>query len=638
MALERLVWMKHYTPLHCHSEYSLLDGLSSCEAMADRYEKIGAKAGAITDHGTVSGAIDFFGKMKDKDFRPILGCEMYVSKQDVKIKNKDNRSLDHQVILAKNAVGWKQLLHLVSDANRKENMYYKPRIDIDMMAKTASFGNLVSFSGHLGSVLANAITDGERLDPDWMKKGIACAKNLQVVFGKGNFFIEIQLIDSKINTFAGMVANALRQISVKTGIPCVATPDAHYAEREDAEDQQVLLCTNFKKTLGQVKRELKQGTANRTLQTFFKSHNYHIPSFEDMLEFHTEEELANTNVIADMCEDYNILHPPDPPRFDCPKGMDPNEYLRYLCRTGWNDKMAHINTESTEFNKYGSRVNMELDVFTGINLSSYFLIVNDILNFTRSRGYLTGPGRGSAAGCMVSYLLGITQIDPIPYNLIFERFYNAGRNAPGKVSWPDIDFDVPKAARGEIVEYIRKKYGEDNVAQIITFQTLKGRASLKRVMGARGNISFDEQNAITKCIVDESKIADELGDIKEEYGISSVILWALENNSSKLKRWCSIGENGKLEGPMSRIFEQAIRLEGTKIISGKHAAGVVISANPISDTCPMVLDKQGNNQLAGFEGPSCEAAGLLKLDCLGVTTLDKTMDAIKITAGEDDAD
>jgi len=631
--------MKHYTPLHVHSEYSLLDGLSQCEDIAERTEQIGSKACAITDHGSVSAAVDFFDKMKTKGLKPILGCEMYVCREDVLNRSKENRALDHQVVLAKNEQGWKDLLGLSSTANRPEHYYYRPRIDLDLLAKAGSQKNLVSFSGHLGSMLANAITDGDRLDPDWMKKGMYCAKNLEVVFGKGNFFIEIQLIDSKINTFAGMVGKALRYIAANTGIPCVATPDAHYCTREDAEDQRVLLCTSFKKTIGEVQRDLSEGKANRTLQTFFQSDNYHIPSLEDMQEFHTDEELANTNVIADMCEDYNILAPPNPPKFTCPDGSDPNDYLRFLCRQGWEGKMGHINTLSTDFSKYGERVNHELDVFTGVNLSSYFLIVDDILQFTRNQGYLTGPGRGSAAGCMVSYLLNITQVDPIPYNLVFERFYNLGRNAPGHISWPDIDFDVPKEARPEIIEYVRNKYGKENVAQIITFQTLKGRASLKRVMAARGNISFDEQNSITSHIVDESKISDELGDIKQEYGISSTILWALENKADQLKPWVQLGSNGhKLEGPMARIFEQAIRLEKTKIISGKHAAGIVISANPISDSCPMVLDKGGKHMLAGFEGPHCEQVSLLKLDCLGLSTLDRVSDAVKIIAGEDDED
>lgn len=520
---------------------------------------------------------------------------------------------------------------MVSLSNKREHFYHKPRIDLDILEQYGSHKNLVTFSGHLGSTLSNYITDGEKLDPDWMTKGMYMAKRLQSMVGRENFFIEIQLIDSKINKFAGIVGNALREIAKKTGISCVATPDAHYCSREDAEDQQVLLCTYFKKTIGEVQREIQQGTANRSLITFFRSNNYHIPSFEDMKEFHTDEELANTNLVKDMCENYNILKPPAPPEFKCPDGMSPPEYLRKLCRDGWAEKMApFIDKNHPQFKEYGDRVNYEMDIFTSIGLSSYFLIVDDILSYVRSKGYITGVGRGSSAGCMVADLLNITQVDPIPYDLIFERFYNAGRNSPGKISWPDIDFDIPKAAREETIQYIRNKYGEDQVGQIITFQTLKGKAALTRTMAARGNISFLEQKAITKCLLDESKVSDDLQDIEDEYGYSSSILWALENTPDKLKDWCYLGKDGKLEGKLSKIFEQAIRIEHTKIIAGKHAAGVVISNQPISESAPMVLDNKGKSMLAGFEGPSCEEVGLLKLDCLGIRTLDKIIDVVDI--------
>jgi DNA polymerase-3 subunit alpha len=305
--------------------------------------------------------------------------------------------------------------------------------------------------------------------------------------------------------------------------------------------------------------------------------------------------------------------------------MSPNGYLRELCRVGWADKMDHI-AKGSLFSDYGDRVNKEIKIFTETNLSSYFLIVRDIIQYAESRGYLTGPGRGSAAGCMVSYLLDITKIDPIRHDLIFERFYNAGRNAGGRVSMPDIDIDVPKQARNDIIDYIKQKYGEDNVAQIVTFQTLKGRAALKRVMAARGNIGFSEQNAITSHILDEARISDELQDMKDELGTSSVITWALENREDKLKEWCYVDDNGNLQGKFAKIFEQAIRLEDTKIIQSKHAAGVVVSPQPIYDVCPMVIDKEGKGQLAGFEGPSCEDAGLLKLDVLGIKMLDKIME------------
>jgi len=512
---------------------------------------------------------------------------------------------------------------MVSISNKIEHFYHKPRVGYDYFLELAasSNGKLVSFSGHLGSRLANVVVD----NPNWKSEGIREAERLQEAFGKGNFYIEIQLIDSLINTKAKEVGEKLREISKLTGIPCVGTPDAHYCKKEDAHDQRVLLCTAMRKSLSEVQNEIKKGKS-RSLKAFFESDNYHIPSYDEMRQFHTEAELAHTVDIANMCSQYDILGPPNPPVFDCPDGMSPNDYLRHLCRDGWKNKMGHIEKGGSSFEDYGSRVEKEIKIFTETNLSSYFLIVRDILQYANSRGYLTGPGRGSAAGCMVSYLMDITKIDPMPYDLIFERFYNAGRNAGGRVSMPDIDIDVPKQSRNDIIDYIKQKYGEDNVAQIVTFQTLKGRAALKRVMAARGNISFSEQNAITSHILDEAKIADELQDMKEELGTASVITWALENKKDELKEWCYVDDNGVLQGKFAKIFEQAIRLEDTKIIQSKHAAGVVVSPQPIYDVCPMVIDKEGKGQLAGFEGPSCEDAGLLKLDVLGIKMLDKIME------------
>ena len=615
-----------YVPLHVHSEYSLLDGLSQTKHIASRLEEIEADACALTDHGTVSGAVDFH-KTIGSSFKPILGCELYLCDQESSVKDPSNRKLKHQVVLAKNLEGWKNLLSIVSQSNHVENFYHKPRLDTSQLEALVG-SQLVSFSGHLGSRLADAVHE----NPNWKKDGEKEAKYLESIFGRGNFFIEIQLIDSVKNTAAKHVAEKLREISKITNIPCVATPDAHYCRKEDAHDQRVLLCTALRKSISQIQREIKEGKCT-SMKSFFESDSYHIPTHEEMERFHTEEELANTVEISNMCTNYDILGPPNPPVFDCPEGMSPNDYLRYLCREGWKKKMSHVGKSHEHFSLYGDRVNKEISIFTETGLSSYFLIVRDILNRARSTGYLTGPGRGSAAGCMVSYLMDITQIDPVPFNLIFERFYNAGRNSDGRVSMPDIDIDVPKQSREEIIEYIRSKYGSDNVAQIITFQTLKGRAALKRVMAARGNIGFEEQNSVTSHILDESKIADELQDMKEELGTSSIIWWALENRSEKLKDWCQIGEDGKLEGPFAKVFEQAMRLEGTKIIQSKHAAGIVVSPQPISEVCPMVLDREGNDLLAGFEGPSCEDVGLLKLDVLGIKMLDKIMEIPEILMG-----
>jgi DNA polymerase-3 subunit alpha len=619
-----------YVPLHVHSEYSLLDGLSQTKHIAKRLEEIDSSSCALTDHGNISGAVDFHKTISEAGIKPLMGCELYLSKQDATIKEPENAKLLHQVVIAKDLRGWKDLLSTVSSSNKPERFYHKPRVGLEQfLEKVSSFGgSLVSFSGHLGSHLASIVSD----NPNWKEDGIREAKRMEECFGRGNFYIEIQLIDSLINTKAAEVAEKLREISKHTGIPAVATPDAHYCRREDADDQRVLLCTALRKSIGQVRNDLKSGKSV-SLKAFFDSDNYHIPSYEEMAQFHTPSELAHTVEIADMCSRYEILGAPNPPVFECPEKMSPNDYLRKLCREGWENKMEHISKGHKMFEEYGSRVNKEIKIFTETNLSSYFLIVRDILRYADSRGYLTGPGRGSAAGCMVSYLMDITKIDPVSHNLIFERFYNAGRNSGNNISMPDIDIDVPKLSRNDIIDYIKEKYGRENVAQILSFQTLKGRASLKRVMSARGNISFDEQNSITSHILDESKISDELQDMRDELGTASVITWALENRKDKLKDWCQIDENGNLQGRFSRIFEQAIRLEGTKIIQSKHAAGVVISPLPISEVCPMVIDKGGVGQLAGFEGPSCEDVGLLKLDVLGIKMLDKIMEIPGIIRG-----
>ena len=620
-----------YTPIHVHSEYSLLDGLSKTSQIASRCKEIGATSCALTDHGTVSGAVDFVKTMKDNGLKPILGCEFYICYGESTERLVTNKKLFHQVILAKNLDGWKTLLELVAMSNHPDRFYHKPRISFEDL-KRVDTSNLITFSGHLGSYLANCISNDDVVVEDWKQKGIAAIKQQKAMFGD-NFYVEIQMVDSDRNKFSKQVAECLREVASMTNTPCVATPDAHYARREDAIDQRVLLCTALKKTLGQIKMDIRQGNSV-AMRCFFESDNFHIPSFEEMKGWHTEEEIENTNKIASMCDDYSILSAPNPPQFPCPGGMTDEDYLRFLCRQGWKRKMAHIDDED-QLKVYGDRVNNELEVFLSCGLSSYFLIVRDIIKFCHEKGYITGPGRGSAAGCMVSYLIDITQIDPIPAHLLFERFYNAGRNSPGKISWPDIDIDVPKEARPKVIEYIREKYGEENVAQIVTYTTLKGRSALKRVMHAVGGISFAEQNAMTKYILDEAQIADELQEMKEELGTSSIIRWCIENNPKRFKDWVEIDDNGDMIGDQAEIFKQAIRLEGTKIIQSKHAAGVVVSPYKISETCPMVRSTDSNDKgyIAGFEGPSCEEVGLLKIDVLGITMLDKVMSVADILAG-----
>ena len=405
--------------------------------------------------------------------------------------------------------------------------------------------------------------------------------------------------------------------------PAQRAADAHYCKKSDAVDQRVLLCNNLKTTFPEINRKLAN-EEDVALSSFFTSENFHILSQEEINDLHTEEEIDNTNLVDSMCEEYDILSKPNLPPFPCPEGYDDAEYLRQLCRDGWKAKIAKQVPES-EHGVYVDRIKYELDVLQGADLSSYFLIVQDIVNHVRDNSWLPGPGRGSAAGCLVSYLIGITNIDPIKYNLMFDRFYNAGRNTAEHVSMPDIDVDVPINKREDIIQYIKDTYGENKVSQMITFNTIKGRGALKDVLRVYGNISFDEMNKITKNIPDEAKIADSLQAMKDATGEASIIRWTLENNADKIKEWCSIDKDGELQGPLAKRFEQAIRLEGVKSNQSKHAAGIAISSEPLSQICPMVYDSKNKQMIAGMEMQDLESIGIIKFDILGVAMLDKIM-------------
>jgi len=615
--------MKNYIPLHVHSHYSLLDGLSKPKDIVKRCQNIGVKSCAITDHGSISGTVQFYSELKQNNIKPILGCELYISKSCSKEKNKENSKLDHLVVLAKNLAGWKTLIKIVSESNNPDRYYHKPRLDLDTLGDLLD-GNILAITGHLGSTLARQVMTDNAIDDDWKNNGKNHIDKLTDVFGKGNVFLEAQLIDKDINPIQVELTECIRTLGDLSEAKVICTPDAHYAKQSDAVDQRILLCNNMKTTLSQINHKL-QNNMPIPLSCFFNSDKYYIPSPEEMLELHTEEEIENTIYVDSLCEEYNILSQPILPPFNYPKKYtSDSDYLRDLCRTGWrNHNLNNLSKEDQD--QYVKRLKYEFDVLHGANLSSYFLIVQDIVRHIRESRWLPGPGRGSAAGCLVSYLLGITSIDPMKYDLMFDRFYNAGRNTKDRVSMPDIDIDVPIDKREDIIDYIKKTYGSDKVSQMLTFNTMKGRGALKDVLRAYGNLSFEDMNKITKNIPDEAKISDELQEMKKEYGEASIIKWALENRSKDLKEWCFLDENNKLNGPLSKRFEQAIRLEGTKTNQSKHAAGVVIAPEQLTNICPMVYDTKNKNLIAGMEMQDLENIGVIKFDILGVAVLDKIM-------------
>jgi DNA polymerase-3 subunit alpha len=614
--------MKNYIPLHCHSHYSLLDGLSKPEQIAKRCLAINATSCAITDHGNIAGSVKFYSEMIKNKIKPILGCELYLCDQDPSIQDKSNKNLTHFIVLAKNLKGWQNLISLVSKSNRPDFYYHKPRLDLNSLAEFCD-GNLIGFCGHLGSLLADKLLIDNKPSVDWKKIGTDTVAQLKEIFGSENFFLENQLMDAENTPIQKVVSDMIKELAISTKTKIICTPDAHYTNKEDAIDQRILLCNNLKTTFPEVSRKI-QNNEDFGMSCFFQSDNFHILSQEEINSLHTEEEIENTNLVAAMCEEYNILDKPRLPKFQCPNNQGVDEYLRQLCRNGWKEKIADI-IPKDEQSIYVDRIKSELEILQSAGLSSYFLIVQDIVNYVRKNNWLPGPGRGSAAGCLVSYLIGITSIDPIKYNLLFDRFYNAGRNTADRISMPDIDVDVPINKREYVIEYIKQQYGTDKVSQMITFNTIKGRGALKDVLRVYGNVTFEEMNKITKNIPDEAKIADELQEMKDETGEASIIRWALENNADKLKEWCYIDDNQELQGPLAKRFEQAIRLEGTKSNQSKHAAGVVISDRSLASICPMIYDTKTEQTIAGMEMQDLENIGIIKFDILGVAMLDKIM-------------
>ena len=541
-----------YIPLRVHSHYSLQLGLSKPQDISKRCKSLGISSCAITDTGSIAGSIAFFKEMQSNGIKPILGCELYICDNDPSIKNIHNEKLSKITILSKDLHGWKNLIKIVSQSNSSNFFHKKPRIDLDNLSKLVDKNHIVCITGYHNSTLWNRISSENSLNAGWEKQCSDHLIELNNIFGNNNTFVEIQLFDNFYNQKT--IGLELRQYCKTNSVNRVAGIESYYSEAADCVDQRILLCSGLKTTLPEISKKIIN-KIETGVNHFFNSDQYHILDYDIVVSIYDENELNNTFLIDSMCEEYTPLNKPVLPQFKCPEGFSSEpEYLRQLCRDGWRLKIQNKIPKDQE-KQYLDRIKYELEVLQGAGLSSYFLIVRDILQFIRNSGWLPGPGRGSAAGCLVSYLIGITNIDPIKYDLLFERFYNSGRNTEDRISMPDIDVDVPITEREKIIQYIKNKYGHDKVSQMITFNTLKGRGALKEVLRVHDNISFDEMNNITRNIPDEAKIADELQEIKEEEGSASIIRWALENNPEKFHEWCEIDENGQLAGPLAKRFE-----------------------------------------------------------------------------------
>lgn len=563
-----------FVHLHVHTEYSLLDGVCRLNRLCSVAKERGQNAIAITDHGNLFGAVDFYKEAKKVGIKPIIGCEVYVASRSRfdKVHGVDS-DRHHLVLLCKNETGYQNLIKMVSSA-WVDGFYTKPRIDKELLEKYHD--GLICLSACLAGEIPKLIERGEKI----RAKEVALWYNR--VFGQGNFYLEIQ--NHNISEQA-KVNDGLIQLSKDTGIPLVATNDVHYIDREDSKIQKILICIATNHTIDE----------ENSLE--FETDNFYLKTEEEMQSIfdYVPEALENTQKIADMCDFDFEFGNTKLPNFDVPQGQTHFDYLRDKCYAGLKQRYG----ENPD-NLYVERLEYELSVINNMGYVDYFLIVADFIRYAREHGIPVGPGRGSGAGSICAYCMGITNIDPIKYNLIFERFLN-----PERVSMPDIDVDFCYERRGEVIDYVINKYGSDHVAQIVTFGTMAARAALRDVGRAMG-LSYATVDNVAK------KIPRALGMTIEKALVESEELKTLYDSDESVKE----------------LVDNARKVEGMPRHASTHAAGIVITDKPVSDYVPLATNDE--SVVTQFTMTTIEELGLLKMDFLGLRTLTVINDSVKM--------
>ena len=562
-----------FVHLHVHSEYSLLDGACRVEALPKRAKELGQTALAVTDHGVMYAAVAFYKACKAAGVHPVIGCEVYVAPRRRTDKEHGvDSNYSHLILLCKNEQGYRNLCYLVS-AGFTEGFYVKPRIDWELLKDHAE--GLVCLSGCLAGYLSQKIVGGEYAEAK--KKAL----ELRALFGE-DFYLELQ--DHGIPE-ERRALNGLLRLSEETGIPTVLTNDAHYLNREDAPNQDVLLCIQTGKTVDDPDRMRFQGT------------EFYLKSEQEMATLLPEhpEALENTAVIAEKCRfDFEFGHY-HLPEFQLPAGQtDSFAYLKSLCGSGFS--MRYPDTPEA----VRAQLDYELDMIRRMGFVDYFLIVSDFVGYAKRQGIPVGPGRGSAAGSVVSYCLGITDVDPIKYSLYFERFLN-----PERVTMPDIDMDFCIRRRGEVIDYVSRKYGADHVAQIVTFGTMAARNAIRDVGRVLG-VSYAETDACAKQVPFALHIT-----LQEALSVSRPLKELYDGNPD-----------------VRRMIDTARALEGMPRHASTHAAGVVITRRPVYTYVP--LAKNDESVVTQYQMTTLEELGLLKMDFLGLRNLTVLDDAVKL--------
>lgn len=565
--------MGKFVHLHVHTEYSLLDGANRIKDLIKRTKELGMDSIAITDHGVMYGVIEFYKEAVSNGIKPILGCEVYTAKRT---RHDKQGTVDsdpgHLVLLAKNNHGYKNLMKIVS-IGFTEGFYYRPRIDFEVLERYSE--GLIALSACLSGDVPKALLNND------FEKAKEIAQKYSGIFGKDNFYLEIQSNGIEEQRY---VNSQLIKLSKETGIPLVATNDAHYLRKEDARAHEILLCIQTGKSINDEDR-MK-----------FPTDDFYVKSPEEMEEFFANipEAISNTVKIAEMCNvelEFGKLHLP---KFNVPDDKDAYEYLRELCYEG----LKHHYGENIEDKV--DRLEYELSVIKQMGYVDYFLIVSDFIRYAKDRGIPVGPGRGSAAGSLVAYCLGITNIDPLKYNLLFERFLN-----PERITMPDIDIDFCYERRQEVIDYVVRKYGEDKVSQIITFGTMAARGAIRDV-GRALDIPYNEVDVVAKMI-------------PMQMGMS--IDKALEINPELRAKY-------EQDSKVKELIDTARLFEGMPRHASTHAAGVVISKEPITNYVP--LNRNDECITTQFPMGQLEEIGLLKMDFLGLRTLTVIKDAVDL--------
>jgi DNA polymerase-3 subunit alpha len=573
-----------FVHLHCHTDYSLLDGACEITQLMDLVVQQKMPAVAMTDHGNLFGAVEFYNSAKDKGVHPVIGCEVYVSQQGHTTRSDTDR-YNHLVLLCENQDGYRNLLKLVSKSFL-EGFYYKPRIDKDLLAQHSK--GLIAMSACLRgdineTLMANRYEEAKRL-----------AYGYADMFGKDNFFLEIQdhgLDQDKI------VVPLVNRLSQETRIPLVATNDSHYMRKEDARAHEILLCIQTGKTMSDPER------MRFTVPEFYlKTRDEMLPMFGEL-----EEALNRPWEIAQRCQ-VSLEKVKEPfPKFDVPADHTTDTYFEYVARQGFEKRRGRLEAMrrsgalTHDLAEYTERLDSEIRMIQQMKFAGYFLIVWDFIRFAKLRGIPVGPGRGSAAGSLVSYSMDITDLDPLQYGLLFERFLN-----PERISMPDIDIDFHTRRRGEVIQYVTEKYGREQVAQIITFGTLGARTALKDV-GRVLDISFADVDRITKLIPTTLNIK-----LKEA-----------------MQQEPAIEDAARKDPRLKEVLEVANKLEGMARNAGMHAAGVVISPVPLNELVPLYKTSK-DEIVTQYDMVGLEKLSLLKMDFLGLTTLDIIQDALAL--------